>query len=39
MSDMLVAILLDVRYVAPAAEPGAVPCQAEADQPTEPQIY
>jgi Na+/H+-dicarboxylate symporter len=39
MSDMLVAILLDVGYVAPAAEPGAVPCQAEADQPTEPQIY
>jgi Na+/H+-dicarboxylate symporter len=39
MSDMLVAILLDVGYVAPATEPGVVPCQTEANRPTEPQIY
>jgi Na+/H+-dicarboxylate symporter len=38
MSDMLVAILLDVGYVAPATEPAAVPCQPEAERPTEPQI-
>ena len=38
MSDMLVAILLDVGYVAPATEPSAVPCQPEAERPTEPQI-
>jgi hypothetical protein len=35
---MLVAILLDVGYVAPAAEPAAVPHQTETERPTEPQI-
>ncbi|MFI5248062.1 MAG: cation:dicarboxylate symporter family transporter, partial [Nitrospirales bacterium] len=38
MSDMLVAILLDRGSVTPATEPGAIPCQSETDQPTEPQI-
>ncbi len=39
MSDMLVAILLDVGHVTPATEPAAIPYQAEADHPTEPQIF
>lgn len=38
MSDMLVAILLDVGQARPATEPEAIPCASEAARPTEPQI-
>ncbi|MCC2642153.1 MAG: putative C4-dicarboxylate transport protein [Nitrospira sp.] len=38
MSDMLVAILLDVGQAKPAREPEALPCPAEATRPGEPQI-
>ena len=37
MSDMLVAILLDVGQRTPATEPDAIPCAAEATNATEPQ--
>ncbi len=39
MSDMLVAILLDAGRVTPAAEPGAMQYQSEANNPTEPQTF
>ena len=39
MSDMLVAILLDAGQVTPATEPGAMPYQSEAANPTEPQTF
>jgi Na+/H+-dicarboxylate symporter len=38
MSDMLVAILLDVGYVTPATERSGIPSQSESTNPTEPQI-
>ena len=38
MSDMLVAILLDVGQATPVTEPVAIPCPSEAAQATEPQI-
>jgi Na+/H+-dicarboxylate symporter len=38
MSDMLVAILLDVGQATPAADPEPIPCPSEARHPSEPQI-
>jgi len=37
MSDMLVAIHLNVGRVIAATEPGAMPCPSETTHPTEPQ--
>ena len=37
MSDMLVAILLDVGQTTPAAEPETIPCPSEATHSSEPQ--
>jgi Na+/H+-dicarboxylate symporter len=39
MSDMLVAILLDVGQARPATELEPLPCPSEAARPTEPQIF
>lgn len=38
LSDMLVAILLDVGQATPIAEPDSIPCPSEAAHPREPQI-
>ena len=38
LSDMLVAILLDVGQATAATEPETISCPAEATHPTEPQI-
>ena len=38
LSDMLVAILLDVGQAAPATGPETIPCPSQAAHPTEPQI-
>jgi len=38
LSDMLVAILLDVGRITPATEPSAIQCESDSTPPTEPQI-